>query len=527
VDHRCPRTRRLWLRTGRAVALAVAVALAGTLVSTNAVASTRQQRPAAAEALGETAFPAELSAYYTQSLAWAPCSDDLSCAWLTVPLDYAQPNGPTIRIRVSRVTATGPAEARQGSLVVNPGGPGASGLDLAAYVAQAIAPNVARQFDIVGFDTRGVGLSAPITCMTGAQTTAWLRADASPDTAAEQARLMSLARDLADGCVSRSPALASNVGTANTIRDLDILREVLGDTRLNWLGYSYWTYVGSLYAEQFPENVGRFVLDGAVDPSLESMEVARGQSVGFQTAMRRFAHYCATGKGCPFAGSVNDVLRGINLLLARLDRAPLPAHAGRDLVQSEALGAMFYAMYSPAMWPSLRLALRQATRGDGTDLQSMSDFANERTGTNAYATNMASAFPAISCWDMPVAVGKAGLRTAAKVWSRGVAVPDMARAMAWGNASCSQWFGHATRGAVPISSTTTAPILVVGTTFDPATPYAWAQSLSRQLPSSTLLTFRGDGHTAYGGNSRCIDDAVDTYLLTGVVPAPGTVCTPR
>ena len=305
---------------------------------------------------------------------------------------------------------------------------------------------------------------------------------------------------------------------------MDILRQAVGDDRLNFLGYSYGTFLGTLYAEQFPAQVGRFVLDGALDPSLDVMEVSEGQSAGFQLAMTRFARDCTTRRSCPWEGSAANVLRGINTILAKVDRQPLPTESGRDLVQSEALGALFYAMYSPTLWPSLRQALAQARIGDGYGLQSIADYAVERTGPNTYATNMASAFPAIACWDSPAAPGIAGLRAAAAAWSRGARVPDMAKAMSWGNAPCSQWFGHSGRVPAPASTTTTAPILVIGTTYDPATPYAWAKALNRQLPTSTLLTFRGDGHTAFGGNSRCIDDAVNEFVLTGTTPPPGTVC---
>ena len=465
-----------------------------------------------------------LASYYQQELDWSSCGSGLQCSWLTVPRDYAQPDGPTIRLRLSRVPASGPAEQRLGSLVVNPGGPGASGLDFAAYLAGQVGPQVARAYDIVGFDTRGVGRSAPVTCLTGRQTTRWLRADLTPDTPAEERRLMSLAADLAAGCLDKSPGIARHVGSQDTARDLDIMRAALGDDRLNWLGFSYGTYLGTLYAEQFPDRVGRFVLDGAVDPALDVMQISRGQSRGFQVAITRFARDCVRRSTCPWRGSPDRVLRGIERLLVQIDREPLPSHLGRPLVQAEAINAVFYALYSPSAWPLLRTALKQATRGDGLGLQTIAGYAADRIGPNRYATNMASAFPAIGCWDSPPAPGVDGLRSAAALWSDGAAVPEMARAMSWGNAACSQWFGHSDRPAGPARTTTNAPIVVVGTTYDPATPYSWAQALTRQLPTATLLTYRGDGHTAYGGASRCIDDAVDRYLMTGQTPPAGTVC---
>lgn len=504
----------------RATVAVTSLALLAALTTGGSVAAT----PVSAGQIRAEGTPPELEAFYTQTLTWTPCGSGLVCSWLTVPRDYADPTGPTIRLRVSKAVASGPSDARQGSLVVNPGGPGASGLDFAGYVAQGLAPRVARQFDIVGFDTRGVGESAPITCMTGAETTRFLRADPSPDTRAEELRLMSLGARLARGCLTTSPDIARHVGTENTVRDLDVLRQALGDARLNWLGFSYGTYLGTLYAEEFPDRVGRFVLDGALDPSLGIMEVSRGQSTGFQVAMYRFARDCARRSTCPYSGSAKNVLREINRLLASLDKRPLPTRTGRDLVQAEALGAMFYSMYSPAIWSSLRRALKQARLGDGQGLQAISDYANERTGPNTYASNMASAFPAIACWDTPASPGRAALKAAAAAWSKRARVPDMARAMSWGNGVCTNWYGHDARQPSPATSTTTAPILVVGTTFDPATPYRWARALASQLTTATLLTYVGDGHTAFGAGSRCIDNAISDYLLTGTPPPAGKVC---
>jgi pimeloyl-ACP methyl ester carboxylesterase len=514
-DHVHPSSARLTvLRHGLVAALAAALLLPGSAVA----------HASAPVQASDTDVPPALAPFYDQVLAWTPCRDGLTCAWLTVPLDYADPTGPTIRLRVNRAQATGPAARRQGSLVINPGGPGEGALDFTAYLAEAVANRVATQFDIVGFDPRGVGQSAPITCMTPAQTTRWFRADGTPDTTAERVRYMSLAGAIPRGCLSMSPEMARHVGTENTIQDMDVLRQALGDDRLNYLGYSYGTFLGTKYAERFPDQVGRFVLDGAIDPSLDLMEVSRGQSRGFEVAVTRFARDCTTHRDCPYAGSTAAVLAGMNRLLARLDRRPLPTQEGPALVQSEALSAIFQAMYAPVLWPSLRRALKQAEHGDGMPLQGLANIANDRTTPNSYGSNMASAFPAISCWDSTPAPGATGLRAAATAWSRGTAVPELARAIAWGNAPCSTWYGHSPLRPGPASSTTTAPILVVGTIFDPATPYAWAQALSRQLGTATLLSYRGDGHTAYGTGSRCVDDVVDAYVLTGTPPPQGTVC---
>jgi len=181
-------------------------------------------------------------------------------------------------------------------------------------------------------------------------------------------------------------------------------------------------------------------------------------------------------------------------------------------------------MYSETMWPSLRSALEEAVQGDGSGLLDLADYANDRTGPNSYSGNLTSAFIAISCWDTPAPPGAGGLARAAAKWSKGAGVPVMARTMSWGNAPCSQWYGRTARVPAPASSTTTAPILIVGTTYDPATPYSWSVALNRQLPTSTLLSYEGDGHTAYGGASACINRLIDAYLIKGVQPAARTVC---
>ena len=255
------------------------------------------------------------------------------------------------------------------------------------------------------------------------------------------------------------------------------------------------------------------------------MEISRGQSQGFQIALRRFARDCTTHRGC-VARTEQGVLRTINALLARADRSPIGS--GRDTVnEAQAQAAIFLSMYSPDFWPILRSGLADAVRGDATTLRTLADIAWDRTGPNRYGSNGTSAFLAIGCWDTPATPGPAGLRAAATTWARGAAVPAMARAMSWGNAPCSRWFAHSPEPPAPARTTTTAPMLVIGTTYDPATPYDWAVSLARQLPTSRLLTLIGDGHTAYGNDIDCVDDAIRDYLLTGALPAVGTNCTPR
>ena len=462
-----------------------------------------------------------LDSYYAQTLQWTSCADDHECSTLLVPIDYDSPSSGDFRLAVSRVKAKG---AKIGSIVVNPGGPGAEGVGFAAYAQSSVSAPVAKSYDFIGFDPRGVGKSAPVTCLTGKQTTQWLRADATPDTQAEIDRYSNLAAGIGRGCLKFSPTRARNVGSTATVRDMDILRAALGEKKLNYLGYSYGTYLGALYAHDFPGNVGRFVLDGAVDPSMDSMEISEGQSRAFQVAMTRFARSCSRLASCPYPGSASRVLAEINALLARLDKTPMRTEKRETLTQSQALSALFWGMYSRDYWPNLRDALSEAARGNGTYLLMLADLSADRTGPNTYGSNQNSAFYAISCWDSPAAPDAAGLAAAARTWSTKAPVPEMARALAWGNAPCSTWFGHSELAPAPASSTTDAPILVIGTTYDPATPYPWAVALANQLSTARLLTYAGDGHTAFGNGNECIDNAVNDFFGNGTVPTRGTRC---
>lgn len=477
---------------------------------------------AVATAGSAPAGAADLAKYTEQLLTWTTCAGGRQCTNLLVPRDYADLSAGDIKIALARVPHTG--TNFKGSLVVNPGGPGGAGTEFASSVASLVGPQVSGQFDIVGFDPRGVAASAPVTCMTGGQTTRWLLLDPTPDSRSEETELLRQARNISAGCLRYSPTIAPFIFTTNTVRDLDIMRAALGDEKLNFFGFSYGTTLGAFYAQEFADRVGRMVLDGAVDPSLDSMQISRGQSSGFQGALVRFAEDCAKRRNCPYPGDKQDVLDGINGLLATLDKRPLPTGSYEPLNQAQAITALFWSMYSPDFWSILRSALGQAKSGDGEYLQWLADQSADRIGKYRYGSNQNSAFYAISCLDSPATPGRAGLTAAAQVWSKKAPVPEMARAMSWGNAPCSFWFDHVAGQPEPVTSTTTAPIVVVGTRYDPATPYPWSIALHEQLPTSSLLTFDGDGHTAYGAGSTCIDRAVDTYLLTGVAPVNGKVC---
>jgi pimeloyl-ACP methyl ester carboxylesterase len=278
----------------------------------------------------------DLTRYYEQELDWERCGGN-DCAELEVPLDYADPDGETITLEVLRVRARD-KDRRVGSLVVNPGGPGRSGIDYAANAAAYFGPELQRAFDIVGFDPRGVGRSTPLDCLSDSQLDVLVAADPDPDTAAEIARSDRLVRRLGRGCLDRSGALAEHMSTTEAARDIDVLRAALGDSRLSYFGASYGTFLGATYAELFPDRVGRMVLDGALDPSLSLLELNLVQAKGFETALRAYVGHCVDRGGCFLGGSVDVGTRRIRQLLDQVDRQPLAANGRRLTAGNAVLG---------------------------------------------------------------------------------------------------------------------------------------------------------------------------------------------
>ena len=330
---------------------------------------------------------------------------------------------------------------------------------------------------------------------------------------------------MADGCHRRSPRIFDHMDTELAARDLDVLRAAVGDPVLHYFGFSYGTAIGTAYAELFPARAGRLALDGAIDPTLDLVTLSKGQSDGFQLALRRFVRDCVGRRSCPLPDSTRRGLAAIQRLLAGLDQDPLPAAKGRPLVEAAGITAVIGSLYDNASgWPTLRRALRAAFAGNGRPLQDIADQFTNRQSNGSYASNSNVAIYAVSCWDYPRPPGVSGTRDLATQWMADAAVPQLAGSLAWNNLPCRFWAGRSAVPPHPVAATGSPPILVVGTTFDPATPVEWARSLADQLSAGVLLEWRGDGHTAYGRGSPCATDAIDEFLLTGRPPADGTVC---
>ncbi|MET9397536.1 alpha/beta hydrolase [Kitasatospora sp. NPDC002965] len=510
---------------------ASAAASASASGSAPAAAFAGAPRPAAAplEPL-PAAVPAALASYYGQRLAWQPCDDGYECTTFKVPLDYDRPAGGDLTlaaVRAPAVTGSGAAGAargdRLGSLLLNPGGPGASAVEYVEGVARTYDSGVRARYDLVGVDPRGVGRSAPVTCLDGERMDAYTAVDITPDDPAEIDALVAAAKEFAEGCRRQAGDRLGHLSTVEAARDLDVLRALLGDERLNYVGKSYGTFLGATYAGLFPARTGRMVLDGAMDPSLDSLAGNRTQAGGFETAWAAFAQDCVKREDCPLGRTEQKAGEQLAALFAAIDAHPLPTTAdSRRLTEAQATTGVIQAMYADFLWPRLRTALADARAGDGTGLLKLSDDYYGREPGGSYP-NLMFANMAVNCLDLPAPF--AGPDDAAR------AVPDFERAsprfgrdMAWMALTCTYWPARPTGAPHTVRASGATPIVVVGTTRDPATPYAWAQALAGQLESGRLLTYDGDGHTAYGRHDTCLDGAVNRYLLGGEAPENGKRC---
>ncbi len=452
-------------------------------------------------------------------VAWSPCGS-LQCGSVTVPLDYTHPGGTTIQIAVARHPAELPAQ-RIGSLVINPGGPGASGIDDLPNELRALDPAVLDRFDIVSFDPRGVDRSSPVRCSPGSGvgtssgTTPAPGVDPVPTTPSARHALLSNDRAFAAQCEQYSGAVLPFVGTVDAARDLDRIRAALGDSQLTYIGHSYGTLLGATYAELYPTHVRAMVLDGAIDPALTTTAYATEQAVSLETALGSFFTWCAGHAGCAWRPSGDPTAALLGLIDASRSQ-PLTVGSG-TAGPAELYDALLAGLESQTSWPTLAAALQAAADGNGAPAVAMSD--RYETGSSP---NAAEAEQAIDCLDHPVnrdPSSYTGLAAAI-----GSSAPVFGPLLAWGLLGCATWPALPTRSPSPASDPGAPPILVVGTTGDPVTPYAWAVALAGELSGGVLLTWRGDSHVA-SFYSPCVRSASAAYLVAGALPAAGTACT--
>jgi pimeloyl-ACP methyl ester carboxylesterase len=502
--------------------LASCLLLAGCMDAGGSGGSTAPS-PAPATSPGSTSTGSglgTLTSYYQQKLDWSSCGDD-QCASLSVPVDYAHPGRASVRLHVEKAPATSGKPI--GALVVNPGGPGAPGDYLASDAKHYFAPALRAAYDIVAFDPRGTGKSDPIDCLTDAQVDAYIAEDPAPSTPAEIAAYAAEERAFWKGCQQHSDALISHVSTVDAARDIDILRAALGQDKLDYLGFSYGTKLGATYAQLFPKKAGRMVLDGAEDPDLSTREGALHQAAGFETALRSYVADCVAKGSCFLGSTVDAGLARISGLLASIEKKPLPTKSGRELTVGNAFYGVIMPLYQRSEWTYLDAGLQQALRGDGTILMLLSDAYASRNPDGTYADNGIEAIGVISCLDDPWAIDPRKVPSQYPAFER--ASPTFGKVFAWGLSGC--WgdpFRNTDRPGLKIDGAGAAPIVVIGTTRDPATPYEEAVALTRELRSGVLITRDGDGHTGYDKDNSCVDDAVHSYLIDGKVPPHGLRC---
>jgi len=473
----------------------------------------------------ESGVPAGFKSIYEQQVFWNPCNDGFDCTTVSAPVDWSDPESDRIQLAVVRQEST---NTTKGSLLTNPGGPGGSGFDFVSY-GYAVTPAAKADYDVIGWDPRGVGRSTRVTCYTDPKQTDEALYATFADPYESQGWLDELAsreRDFASACQANSGELLAHMDTASNARDMDLIRAVVASDKLNYVGYSWGTYLGTVYAQLFPQNVGRMVLDGAYDPSLTGFELSQQRMVGFDLAFRSYMQACLDGTGCPFSGDIAAALGQATDLIASADSAALVNADGRVLDTATLGTAVANSLYYQAYWADLTTLLTAFAAGDPGPAFAAADNYNGRFADGSYPGNGLEVTLAVACLDYDLAGDQVATRdrlaqidAAAPIVGTFIARDDFAVA----DTACRDW--PVPPAALPTTwDAPTGPIVVVGTTRDPATPYVWSQALVGLLSDAVLITRDGDGHTGYNKSNSCVDTAVDAYLLDGVVPASDPQC---
>ena len=497
-----------------------AIALALTVILTGCSATEKKAEEV------EPPFSA-LAEYERQKLDWSECYDYFECAELRVPIDYDDISVGTFRLSVLRAAALD-QERRKGSIIVNPGGPGGSGVDYAYSAEYIFSPDITARYDIVGFDPRGVAGSEPIYCFSDDELDENLSADPKPDNATELAETLEEAKSYAEKCLENTDYL-EHFTTIATARDMDILRAALGEEKLNYVGKSYGTYLGTLYAELFPKNVGRFVLAGAVDPHIPMKEQTLSQAIGFEGATDAFIKDCLSRNDCPFTGTFAEARATIIATLQSAATTPLPQknprkNDDRMITESLILVGIASSLYDDVdSWPKLRTAFTESAAGFGDTFLQLADEYSGRNADGTFRSNDFDSGAVIDCLDWRDSRTTEQFTLDAKEFA--TKAPIFGPYIAYSGLHCQFLPQPITQRVANTTTTiTTAPIIVIGTIRDPATPYSWSVSLSKIFNGSSLISLDGDGHTGHGRGSACVDDAVDAYLLSGTLPPANLVC---
>ncbi|CAL9496044.1 alpha/beta hydrolase [Streptomyces sp. enrichment culture] len=536
--------------TARAISTAVLLSTATLLASSlTACAPAAQDGDRHGDTGGATTDAQALTSLRNQSLSWRNCpapspaqgggeapgalpdGTRWQCATLRTPLDWKNPSGKTMDLALIRARASGDPDERIGSLLFNFGGPGGSGV----ATLPGLAPDYEKlrtRYDLVSFDPRGVGNSNGVRCLDAGLPDEEEIDNTPDDGGGETNALVRFNRETAAACEKNSGDVLPYVGTTQAARDMDLMRQVLGDDRLHYFGISYGTELGGVYAHLFPEHVGRAVLDGVVDPTHDLMEEALAQAGGFQLAFEHFAAWCAR-QGCTLGDDAEDIVDLTVGLEEALDDTPLATPDGGELDGDALVDAISGALYRQDYWPALRVGLEAAADDNGEVLHDLAEALGQHgrggdtdddTDDSDEQSNEDDAFRAITCDD------SSSRYTVADVLSR---LPDFLEAsplfgpgLAWSTLSCDGWPVPGAARHPEVSAPGAPPVLLVGNTGDPATPYEGAARMAERLGEKVgvELTYEGEGHGAYDSGNTCVQNAVNAYLLNGTLPEPGTTC---
>lgn len=492
---------RFHLKRALPLSLILTTGLSGTLSSIPAAAST------------------------VSSLAWSTCAKTFRCSVLSVPANYENPKQGNLSISVIELPAKSASPI--GDIVFNPGGPGASGISFLMGSVQSFPLALRQQFNLVSFDPRGVGASDPVNCTNAFGERALIALNPAPTTIAEINQVVAGARSYVGSCKRETPPnILDNVSTLDTVRDLDRLRAALGESQLNYFGFSYGTYIGELYVKLFPKNIRTMVLDGVVDPALSTTASDQQQAVGFERDLEDFYNWCPTNTTCN-----HELPRGakptLTNLLAHFANGETikgqlaPLYGGTVTVTyGVLLTAIGASLYSNQQWPDLAKAIANAQHGDGELLAAIA-YSYAGLQQNGTYTNMTAANTATNCEDNRAPSTIAQYESLAQQMAK--AAPVFGASEAWGTIACTYWPVKPVSRPAPVVNHGKSEILVIGSTGDPATPYAGAQRVAKELRNAELLTRTGTGHTAYLFSS-CIRNWADAYFVDTSLPPVGTVC---
>ncbi|MET0806624.1 MAG: alpha/beta hydrolase [Lacisediminihabitans sp.] len=469
-----------------------------------------------------------LQKFYDQRVDWKSCeSSGMTCASVTAPIDWATPSAGSLKLAVIRHVTT--SSKRVGSLLINPGGPGGSGYDAVAQGLDYVTDAALREaFDVVGWDPRGVGRSTPVTCLDGPAMDAFLYA---PPTAPEGsdawlASRVPVEKAFGAACAKQTGPLLGHIDAESNARDMDLLRAVLGDAQLHYLGFSYGTFFGAHYAKLFPAKVGRLVLDGPVDPALSEPQDFTTQMAGFESSFRAYVADCLTTADCPFSGPLDAALAQAKALFQAAGTEGLTIADGRQLSLGVLGTAISYPLYDRDSWSSLSSMIAGLQKGSAKLAFSFADAYNGRSSNGTYDHSV-DVYTAALCLDGAYPPDLAGTRATMDAIAQ--AAPTVGEILSYSDwvqvsIACQNWPYRNVLSAAPITAAGAAPIMVVGTTDDPATPYSGAVALADQLDSGVLVSRTGEGHTAYASGNACIDRTVDAYLVKGTVPVADPHC---